>query len=143
MITICGGQGQVAVPDPTFDLGSRCSRGELEVAELPSGLEAGIHEIVVHRHRLERADDLVPGATLGSPLAGDGSQPEQVVEQEEIAAQSHHVAVVEDKTFLRAGAAELHERASGGGLAHGAMLTGLHRAPGRVSGGQCGQRPAT
>ena len=72
VVTVRGGQGQEAVPDPPFDLGGRRSRGEPEVAKFPSGLEAGVNEGPIHRHHLEGADDLVPSAGLGSPLARDG-----------------------------------------------------------------------
>jgi len=37
--------------------------------------------------------------------------------------------------------ADVDERVSGSGLAYDAMLLGLHRDPGRVTGGWCGEQP--
>jgi hypothetical protein len=79
VVAVCSGQGQEAVPDPPFDLGRRRRCGELEVAEFPSGLKTVVNEGAVCRHHLECADDLIAGAGLGSPVAGDGGQLEQVV----------------------------------------------------------------
>ena len=79
MIPIGRGQSQKAIPDPPFDLGHRRSRGEPEVTELPAGFEAGVNDAAVHRHHLERTDDLVSGAKLGAIAARNGSQLEQVV----------------------------------------------------------------
>jgi hypothetical protein len=148
MVAVRNGQGQEAIPDPSFDLGSPSSRSEPEVTEFSAGLEASVHEILIHRHHLERADDLVAGGELRTPLAGDGGQLEQVVAREIITAQRHYVTVAEDKARLGAAVTELDERASGSGFAHCAMLKGLHLescrsvadgagAAGRLGSGRC------
>src|SRR6185437_11588963 len=59
----------------------------------------------------------------------------RVVACEEVTTQGHHVAVAEGKALLGCVATDLDERASGGGVAHGAMLRGLHFNPARVAGG--------
>jgi hypothetical protein len=137
VIAVRGGQGQEAIPNSPFDRGCRRSRGELVVAELSARLEPRVDEGAVDRHHLQRADDLVSGAELRPALAGDSRQPEQVVgwvrAREEVPAQRHHVAVAEDTTLFDTVTADADERACGGGLPHGTMLSGLHRdAPTRV-----------
>ena len=98
------------------------------MAEFPSGLEASVDEGAVHGHDLERADDLIAGAGLGSLAARDGGQAKQVVLRsglgtgEEVTTQSHHIAVAQNETLLATGAANVHAGAAGGRLAYRTMF---------------------
>jgi hypothetical protein len=52
-----------------------------------------------------------------------------VVAGEEVTTQGHQIAIAENKTLLGRIVANFDECACSGGLTHGAMLLGLHRAP--------------
>lgn len=61
MIAVRRGQAQVAVRNPPLNVAPVGARTELIPIELPTRLEPGVDEHLLHGHDLERAHDLVAG----------------------------------------------------------------------------------